>query len=163
MLAAERRLLDLKRLRRIVREGADVNVVYLDQPVLSWFHLNPFETPEELGKAIGLVLAAGWNYGAETKSLHESLVTIARKLGGSDKTRSVRRKMAAALVGRRPGKKEDAPRLFQESLKARDTRGLLASAFLGPRLDPKTVKVSRTERAWIKQQGLSEITQPTIE
>jgi hypothetical protein len=163
MLAAERRLLDLKRLRRIVREGADVNAVYLDEPVLSWFYINPFETPEKLGKAIGLVLTAGWNYGTETKSLHESLVTIARKLGGSDKTRSVRRKMAAALLGRRPGKKEDAPQLFQESLKARDTRGLLASAFLGPRLDPKTVKVSRTERAWLKQQGLSEITQPTIE
>jgi hypothetical protein len=154
MLAAERGLLDLKRLRRIVREGADVNAVYLDEPVLSWFYINPFEAPEELGKAVDLVLSAGWNYGAGTQSLHESLVTIAWKLSGSDKTRSVRRKMAAALLGRKPGKKEDAGHLFQESLKALDTRGLLASAFLGADLDPKTAKVPRADRAWLKRQGL---------
>jgi hypothetical protein len=153
LLSAARGMLDLKCLRRLIRDGADVNAVYHNEPFLSHFPIYRCETPEELGKAIDLILSAGWIYGTDTIMIRASAVEIARVLGESNKTLSLRRKVATMLLARKLGKGDAAAQLFQDSLKTRDVRGLLASAFLGADFDAEAAEASKADRKWLKQQG----------
>lgn len=156
ILCAERGILELKCLRRLIREGADVNAVYHDEPFLSHFPIYQWETPEELGKAIDLILSAGWIYGMDTIRIRASLLEIAQQLRESDKALSVRRKAATVLLARKLGKGDAAAQLFQDSLKTRDVRGLLASAFLDADFHAEAAEASKADCKWLQQQGLWE-------
>ena len=156
ILCAERGILDLKCLRRLIREGADVNAVYHNEPFLSHFPIYLCETPEELGKAIDLILSAGWIYGTDTIMIRASLLQIAQQLRESDQTLSVRRKAATVLLAKKLGKGDVATQLFQDSLKLRNVSGLLASAFLDADFHAEAAEASKADCKWLQQQGLWE-------
>jgi hypothetical protein len=150
--------LDLPGLRRLLKEGADVNAVWNEATFLSIMvpPCGDLAEPGAFAEAVKLILKSGWRYNPQDPHIHEALVRMADNLRGVESARPARLKMAETLLARKPAKDVDAGRLFQDGLKARDVRGLLASAFLGANFDAEAAKVSKAARAWLKRQRIWE-------
>lgn len=148
--------LDLPRLRRLIKDGADVNVS-LNESSLMEMLLPPnceLDDRKVFAKALALILESGWRYESLSPSMNEKLKALADELKNVQSARPVCRKMATALLGRLLWKNECASQLFQESLRARDVSGILASTFLGVDFDVELTKAPKPAQAWLKRQGM---------
>jgi len=154
LVASNHGELDLKRLRRLIKEGADVNAIWLDSPFISRLNVDALKTSGELPEMLALILEGGWRYDPDACFSNREIAKIADALDDPEASRPVRLKMAAALLGRNPLKDEDEARLFSLSLKARDIRGVLAAAFLGLPLAKEALRQSGPDRRWLEKQDL---------
>lgn len=146
--------LDLRRVRRLLKAGADVNSSWCEMTFLSIF-VTPhgdLKVPGNFAKAVTLILKSGLRCNLNDPSIREALVGMAKKLRGMESTLPARLKMVETLLGRKPRKDEDADRLFQDCLKSRDVSGVLATLFLDADFAKGLVAASNKSRAWLKKQ-----------
>jgi len=159
-MAAHHGELGVARLRRLIREGADMNAIWEGNDFFSSLQhssnwARETENPERLAVRLSLILKAGWRYKPEDETMREALFRYAIKLRQEEGVRSVCHQMAEMLLSRKPRKNEDAVRLLVDSLRSRDANGLLGAMFLGADFREPPLEFSEEDQAWLRELGFS--------
>jgi len=153
--------IDLEELRRLLREGADVNAKrhgfsYISRMASNLAICGDYVDKDNFAKCLALILKSGWRYDSQDTNTRQALVCIAQNLLHEEKAIPVRMKMVQIILGRKERKNEDAQLLFSQSINTRNVNGLLAAAFLGVDFSEEVEKQSELTQTWLQEEGFSE-------
>ncbi len=153
LVAARHAELDLKRLKRLIHEGADVNAWWSEAPFIMSLAEGELKNPEILGKALEMLLSAGLRIDCAYGLASGSLVEIADILRMSDSNTVIRRRMAQEIAGEKFPKIVNPEEIFKMGVKSKNITGIFAAIFLGVSIQKLGENCSIKDKSWLVRQG----------
>lgn len=152
-VAARHAELDLKRLKRLIHEGADVNAWWSEAPFIRSLVEGELKNPEMLGKALKMLLSAGLRIDCTDGWTSGVLMEIADILRISESNTVIRRRMAQEIAGEKFPKNVNPAEIFKMGVKSRNITSIFAAIFLGASIQKFGENCSIKDKSWLVRQG----------